>query len=176
VTSATITVSERRALVALASCGRDGTSSGTFGAVYFGKDRKSKGTSMGGGGDYPAQMLLGRLKKKGLVRHSMRFRDGSTVWELTATGLLAIGGMTGTPKKCRHTTWIDSVDVAHRPLKTCNECGKRLGTCPNCKLVRALNTEGLIAYHDFPEPCRAVCRGSLYSSVEDVEHAARKGA
>ena len=87
--TASITDSERRACVVLASLGRDGTSSGVFGAAYFGKDRKSKGCSMGGGGDYAAQMLLGRLKKKGLVRHSMRFREGSTVWELTATGRLA---------------------------------------------------------------------------------------
>lgn len=175
-TAPAITDNERRALVALASLGKDGASSGDFGGAYFGKDRKSKGTSMGGGGDYAAQMLLGRLKKKGLVRHSMRFCEGSTVWELTATGLLAIGGMTGRPRKCRHTTWLDSVDVAHRPIKTCSDCGARLGTCPSCKLVRALNPKGLIAYHDFPEPCRAVCRGSLYSSVEDVEHAAQKGA
>lgn len=37
-----------------------------------------------GGGDYAAQMLLGRMKKKGLVRHA--HSPGSTVWELTSAG------------------------------------------------------------------------------------------
>jgi hypothetical protein len=75
-------------------------------------------------------------------------------------------------KRCRHAEWLESVDVARRPIKTCSSCGARLGTCPSCKLIRALSPDGLIAYHDFPEPCRAVCKGSRYSSVEDVESAA----
>ena len=52
-------------------------------AVWKGKKR-GKTSSMGGGGDYAAQMLLGRMKKAGLVRHAPS--EGSTRWELTALG------------------------------------------------------------------------------------------
>lgn len=56
--------------------------------VWKGKKR-GKTTSMGGGGDYAAQMLLGRMKKAGLVRHSLAHADGSsTLWEVTASGRL----------------------------------------------------------------------------------------
>jgi hypothetical protein len=37
-----------------------------------------------GGGDYAAQMLLGCLKKAGLVRHSPS--EGSTLWKITPAG------------------------------------------------------------------------------------------
>ncbi|KKN21950.1 hypothetical protein LCGC14_0920150 [marine sediment metagenome] len=40
--------------------------------------------SSNGGGDYAAQMLLGRLRKKGLVR--VCAGEGSSVWELTKQG------------------------------------------------------------------------------------------
>lgn len=42
-----------------------------------------------GGGDYAAQMLLGRLKRAGLVRHAPS--DGSTLWEITNAGRARIG-------------------------------------------------------------------------------------
>jgi len=51
--------------------------------VWKGKER-GKTTSSGGGGDYAAQMLLGRMKKAGLVQHA-RF-EGATRWEVTALG------------------------------------------------------------------------------------------
>jgi hypothetical protein len=37
-----------------------------------------------GGGDYAAQMLLGRLKKAGYVRHA--WSEGSSLWEITPAG------------------------------------------------------------------------------------------
>ena len=37
-----------------------------------------------GGGDYAAQMLLGRMKKAGLVRHAPS--EGSSLWEVTDLG------------------------------------------------------------------------------------------
>lgn len=47
-------------------------------------NRTSKATSMGGGGDYAAQMLLGRLRKAGLAR--VVSGDGSSRWALTPNG------------------------------------------------------------------------------------------
>lgn len=41
--------------------------------------------SSNGGGDYAAQMLLGRLKKAGLVEYAPS--EGSTRWRLSAKGL-----------------------------------------------------------------------------------------
>ena len=49
-------------------------------------NRRGRVTAATGGGDYAAQMLLGRMKKAGLVRHATSER--STLWELTATGRL----------------------------------------------------------------------------------------
>lgn len=51
--------------------------------VWKGKKR-GRVTSSGGGGDYGAQMLLGRMKKAGLVRHARS--EGSTLWEVTELG------------------------------------------------------------------------------------------
>lgn len=68
-------------------------------------------------------------------------------------------------KKCRHEHVADEI---------CLDCKVKVGTCPNppCSKTVALDADGYIAYHDFPEPCRAVCRGSKHSSVEDVARAA----
>jgi len=54
------------------------------GTVVWKGKKRGKTTSMGGGGDYAAQMLLGRMKKAGLVRHAPS--EGSTRWEVTALG------------------------------------------------------------------------------------------
>lgn len=55
-------------------------------AVWEGEGvRRGKTTSMGGGGDYGAQMLLGRMRKAGLVR--VAHGDAHTSqWELTELG------------------------------------------------------------------------------------------
>jgi len=47
--------------------------------------RGGRGVSSNGGGDYAAQMLLGRLKKAGLVEHARS--EGSSRWCLTRKGL-----------------------------------------------------------------------------------------
>lgn len=52
-------------------------------AVWEGKKR-GRVTSSGGGGDYAAQMLLGRMKKAGLVRLALSL--GSSRWEVTELG------------------------------------------------------------------------------------------
>ena len=49
--------------------------------------RGGRGVSVNGGGDYAAQMLLGRLKSAGLVEHAPS--EGSSRWRLTAEGLVA---------------------------------------------------------------------------------------
>jgi hypothetical protein len=51
------------------------------GAVVWNGKERGKTTSSG---DYAAQMLLGRMKKAGLVQHA-RF-DGATRWEVTTLG------------------------------------------------------------------------------------------
>lgn len=55
----------------------------TFGAEMW-PNRTSKGFSSGGGGDYAAQMLLGRLRRKGWAQVARG--EGSSRWELTAAG------------------------------------------------------------------------------------------
>jgi len=47
--------------------------------------RGGRGVSVNGGGDYAAQMLLGRLKKAGLVEHAPS--EGSSRWRLSEAGL-----------------------------------------------------------------------------------------
>lgn len=47
--------------------------------------RSGQGVSVNGGGDYAAQMLLGRLKKEGLVEHAPS--EGSSRWRLSTKGL-----------------------------------------------------------------------------------------
>lgn len=47
-------------------------------------NRHGRISSSGGGGDYAAQMLLGRMKKAGLVEYAPS--EGATLWRLTAAG------------------------------------------------------------------------------------------
>lgn len=47
-------------------------------------DRTGRVSSSNGGGDYAAQMLLGRMRRLGLVR--VQPGPGSSVWELTPEG------------------------------------------------------------------------------------------
>ena len=53
--------------------------------------RGGHGVSVNGGGDYAAQMLLGRLKKAGLVEYAPS--EGSTRWRLSTLGLREVRGM-----------------------------------------------------------------------------------
>lgn len=55
----------------------------SVGAAAF-PDRDRVRVANGGGGDYAAQMFLGRLKKRGLVR--LASSVGSSRWQLTAAG------------------------------------------------------------------------------------------
>jgi hypothetical protein len=81
--AAILNSSKDRALLVLAAFGKDGACAGDFGAEMW-PARTSKTTSNGGGGDYAAQMLLGRLRKAGFVR--VQPRSITSIWELTALG------------------------------------------------------------------------------------------
>jgi hypothetical protein len=54
------------------------------GAAVWKDKKRGRVTSPGGGGDYAAQMLLGRMKKAGLVRHA--HSEGASRWEITPLG------------------------------------------------------------------------------------------
>lgn len=71
----------QRALRYLATIDHHGTDAGDVGGAVFVK-RSGRIASASGGGDYAAQMLLGRMKKAGLVEHSR--------WRITAAGRRAI--------------------------------------------------------------------------------------
>jgi hypothetical protein len=70
-----------RALLALrgGSCGCH-----EVGSAVWGESRTGRIASVNGGGDYAAQMLLGRMRKAGLVRTT--HDPGSSRWELTPSG------------------------------------------------------------------------------------------
>ena len=58
---------------------------GEFGAKMWPERRGYRaGVSSNGGGDYPAQMLLGRLRKLGWAQ--VVRGEGSSCWELTTAG------------------------------------------------------------------------------------------
>lgn len=48
-------------------------------------NRRGRISASTGGGDYAAQMLLGRLRKAGLVEHARS--EGATRWRLTPRGI-----------------------------------------------------------------------------------------
>ena len=50
--------------------------------------RGGRGVSTNGGSDYAAQMLLGRLKKAGLVEHAAS--TGSSLWRISPKGRSAV--------------------------------------------------------------------------------------
>lgn len=83
-----LTAAARRALLYLhENAGLAGVAAGDVGQATW-PDRRRVGVSHNGGGDYAAQMLLGRLKKAGLVEHAPS--EGSSLWRLTARGLRAV--------------------------------------------------------------------------------------
>lgn len=87
------TASQRALLYLHKDGGRDGVSCFDVGnAVWPDRViRGGRGVSVNGGGDYAAQMLLGRLKKAGLVEHAAS--EGSTRWCLSTKGLREVQGL-----------------------------------------------------------------------------------
>jgi DNA-binding transcriptional regulator PaaX len=79
---------QQRALLYLyKDAGRDGVSCFDVGNAVW-PDRTNRIASGSGGGDYAAQMLLGRLRKAGLVEHAPS--EGSSRWRLSQKGLAAV--------------------------------------------------------------------------------------
>lgn len=81
-----ITEAQYAALRVLLDHGPTGAS--IFGSVLWRDRRRGRTSSSGGGGDYAAQMFLGRLKRLGLVRHAAS--EGSTLWELAPLGRVSL--------------------------------------------------------------------------------------
>lgn len=73
-----------RALVILV--GRSPISADMFGAYLWRGKKRGRVTSSNGGGDYAAQMFLGRLRKRGLARLHPDSYEGSSRWEATTKG------------------------------------------------------------------------------------------
>ena len=74
----------QRALLCLQAADRYGASCYDVGHAAW-PERAGRVASASGGGDYAAQMLLGRLKKAGLVEYAPS--EGSTRWRLSQKGL-----------------------------------------------------------------------------------------
>jgi len=75
----------QRALAFLFGC-REAAADEVGAAVWPDRDvRCGRGVANGGGGYYAAQMLLGRMKKAGLVEHAPS--AGSSRWRLTRKGM-----------------------------------------------------------------------------------------
>lgn len=60
------------------------------GRKVWGDRRRGPIVAPHGGGDYAAQMLLGRLRKHGLVRTTIDSWAGCSLWELTEKGREAV--------------------------------------------------------------------------------------
>ena len=58
-----------------------GTSASMVGAEIWDNKKRGRVVASQGGGDYAAQMLLGRMRKKGWV--NTLFQDGSSQWVVT---------------------------------------------------------------------------------------------
>lgn len=80
----TLNAAELRAIVYLRTVGRDGATADFVGDAVW-PERKGRITSSGGGGDYAAQMLLGRLRKRGLAE--VVAGEGASRWALTGRGI-----------------------------------------------------------------------------------------
>ncbi len=81
------TATQRALLCLYKEAGRDGVSCYEVGHAAWPDRvlRGGRGVSVNGGGDYAAQMLLGRLKKAGLAEHAPS--EGSSRWRLSVKGL-----------------------------------------------------------------------------------------
>jgi len=89
------TTATQRALLCLHDGGYAGVASGEVGgAVWPEREiRGGRGVSSNGGGDYAAQMLLGRLKKAGLVEYASS--EGSSRWRLSTKGRDEVRALNG---------------------------------------------------------------------------------
>ena len=89
------TTATARALRCLHDAGHVGVDAGSVGGSVWpdGPPGGGRGSSNGGGGYYAAQMLLGRLKKAGLVEHAPS--EGSSLWRLSPKGRAEVRALSG---------------------------------------------------------------------------------
>lgn len=80
----TMTNLERTLVRLMCDVTRDGIVASVLGPYVFGTERNGRVASVNGGGDYAMQMLLGRMRKRGLVR--VLPGPGASRWTLTAAG------------------------------------------------------------------------------------------
>jgi hypothetical protein len=73
-------------------------------------EREGRIAANGGGGDYAAQMLLGRLKKAGLVEHAPS--DGSSRWRLSQKGLEEVHALVDRRQEERANEYKAPIDLA----------------------------------------------------------------
>lgn len=93
-----VTASQRVLLYLHADGRRDGVTCYEVGSVVWPDRviRGGRGVSSNGGGDYAAQMLLGRLKKSGLVECAPS--EGSTRWRISEKGRRLLATPTPDPE------------------------------------------------------------------------------
>lgn len=109
--------------------GRGPMSADEFGTDLWAGRKRGKTSSNGGGGDYGAQMFLGRLKKLGFARTT--HDPGSSRWEVTPAGrnalaaALAASGAPGEVRQLSRTRAGGERAVGPRELAVDLEQGKR---------------------------------------------------
>lgn len=84
-----LNAAEMRALHYLRKVDSNGVTADFVGQAVWPGKRRGRVTSSGGGGDYAAQMVLGRLRKRGLARTVNA--EGASRWEATPLGRLLAG-------------------------------------------------------------------------------------
>jgi hypothetical protein len=128
---------------------------GEFGAAMW-PGRTGRITSSSGGGDYAAQMLLGRLRAKGIVRTTLD--PGATRWELTSRGkeLLRVAGDHDiTDKQIRDLQAVLFAGQAdEQQLSGLLACHDALGRSHRRSAARAHCAELISKMAWRPTPCR----------------------
>jgi hypothetical protein len=131
-TKTTATTATQRALLCLHEGGWSGVSAGEVGAgVWPERDcRPGRGVSINGGGDYAAQMLLGRLKRAGLVEYAAS--EGSSRWRLSTKGRNEVRKLTNAkaPKAPRAKPRTGGAIVASSDPCTCGCAPEEHGRDP----------------------------------------------
>lgn len=133
-TGGTVTVGSMiyNALVILV--GRGPMSADDFGGDLWAGKKRGRTTSSGGGGDYAAQMFLGRLRKLGYAQ--TLHTEGSSRWEATPAGRNALAaaltnsGAPGEVRQLRRTASGGGRAVGPRELTAdieAGQIGRRIG-------------------------------------------------
>lgn len=147
------TTATQRALLCLHAGGWSGVSAGEVGASVW-PDREcrpGRGVSVNGGGDYAAQMLLGRLKRAGFVEYASS--EGSSRWRLSAKGRNEVGKLAAkAPKETKTTPRTGGAIVSASDPCTCGCAPEDHGRDPEYPGSTSCTACGdCIAYEADPE-------------------------